>query len=185
MANNHLSNIGSFVNTTSVWDTQQLYSTNVNSEEFKELIVRLYQNINNIVLALNIKDVGYYPVVEFLNGQLYFPNPSLDPSTSQGSAYRQVFRTTVNFGTLPNATTTSVAHNIDIDPSTPTTYSFTRIYGAATKDDQTSFIPLPYSSGTLANNIELSVTNTDIVITTSIDYSAYTITYIVVEYLKN
>ena len=184
MANAQISNVGSFVPTTNVWETQQLYDVDINSEEFKELLVRLYQNINNIAIALNTKDTGYYSTIEFLNGQLFFPNPALSTSTTQGNTYRQVFRTTVNFGALPNTGTKSVAHNIDIAPLVPTNFTFTRIYGAANKPDQSSFIPLPYSSATLDNNIELSVTATDVVITTAADYSAYTTSYIVVEYLK-
>lgn len=185
MANPLVSNAGSFVPTTNIWDTQQLYDVDINSAEFKELLVRLYQNINNIALVLNTKDTGYYSTVEFVNGQLFFPNPAGNTSTMQGNAYRQVFRTTINFGALPNAGTKSVAHNINISTFTPTTYSFTRIYGAASKPDQTEFIPLPYSSATLANNIELYVTNTNVVITTAVNYSAYTTTYLVLEYIQN
>lgn len=185
MADPLVSNVGSFVPTTNIWDVQQIYSTDVNSAEFKELLVRLYQNINNISMALNIKDVGYYPIEEFLNGQLFFPSPNLDPNTTEGTPFRQVFRTVVDFGTLSNNGVTSIPHNINIDTITPSEYSFTRIYGAASKPDQTSFIPIPYSSTILAENISLSVTNTDIVITTAQDYSDYTICYIIVEYIKS
>jgi hypothetical protein len=94
---------------------------------------------------------------------------------------RQVFRTVVNFGALPNAASTSVAHNIVVTSG----YSLTRLYGAATNNTQTSFIPLPFSSSTLNENIKLEMTNTNIVITTAIDYSAYTKTYVVVEYIKS
>jgi len=185
MGTNQQTNTGSFVPLTNIWDVQRLQEVDVKSEEFKELLVRLYQNINNICLALNIKDVGYYTLSEFLNGQLFFPNPSLSSSTSQSPTYRQVFRTVVNFGALPNAGAKSVAHNIPITPATPTTYSFTRIYGAASNGaTQTSFIPLPFSSSTLNQNIKLEVTNTNVVITTAIDYSSYTNTYVVLEYLK-
>lgn len=173
-------NLGAFVPTTNVWDTSQLYEVDVKSDEFKELLVRLYQNINLIALNLNIKDTGYYVLEEFVNSQLYFPNPSLNSTTSSAPVYRQVFRTTVNFGALPNAATKSVAHNIVTDSH----FSFTRIYGASTKNDQTSFIPLPYSSSTLNQNITLNVDAANVNITTAIDYSAYTLTYIVLEYLK-
>ncbi len=176
----NVSNIGSFVPTTNIWDVSRLYEVDVTSNEFKELLVRLYQNINLIALNLNMKDTGYYVLQEFVNGQLYFPNPSLDSTTPQSPTYRQVFRTVINFGALPNDTTKSVAHGLSIT----STYSFTRIYGASTKSDQTSFIPLPYSSTTLNQNILLSVTATDVVVTTGIDYSSYTTTYIVLEYIK-
>lgn len=181
---NSQSNFGAFVPTTNVWDIGRIQEVDIKSPEFKELLVRLYQNVNNISLLLNIKDSGYYSLQEFINGQLFFPNPALDSTTPQSPSYRQVFRTVVNFGPLPNATTTSIPHNIQIDTVLPTNYSFTRIYGAATNPDQTSFLPLPYSSVTAGSNIEMSVTDTDVVITTDADYSAYTNVYCVLEYIK-
>ena len=39
---------GAYVVTTNVWDVSQLYSIDVKSPEFQELLVRLYQNVNNI-----------------------------------------------------------------------------------------------------------------------------------------
>jgi hypothetical protein len=185
MANDQLSNVGSFVATTNIWDVQQIQSVNVNSADFKELLVRLYQNINNIALALNIKDVGYYSTNEFLNGQLFFPNPNAADNSVQSSTYRQVYRTVVNFGALPNTGSKSVVHNIDIDTVTPSIYSFTRIYGAASKTDQTAFIPLPYASPTLNLNIQVDITPTQVTITTDFDYSGYETSYIVLEYIKN
>lgn len=177
---NSQANPGLFVPTTNIWDVGQIYSTDVNSQEFKELLVRLYQNINNIALALNLKDTGYYTIQEFLNGQVFFPNPSLSSTTAQTPTYRQVFRTTVNFGTLPNAGATSVAHNIDITSG----YSFTRIYGAATNTARTSFLPLPFASTTLNQTIQLEVDATNVTITTGIDRTAYTVCYVVLEYIK-
>lgn len=179
MANDINSSNGMFVPLTSVWDVQNIQSANVNSPEFKELLVRLYQNINQITIALNLKDTGYYPNSEFLTSQLLFPNPNSDNSQT----YRSVYRTTINFGALPNATTISVAHNININTSIPSTFEFIKIYGAASNPDQTSFIPLPFASSTLNENISITVTNTDIVIITAIDYSAYN-GIVIVEYIK-
>lgn len=174
-------NPGLFVPTTYIWDVSQLYSTDVTSTEFKELLVRMYQNINAIQLAINIKDSGYYVEEEFVNGQLFFPNPTAVATPSLTTpTYRQVFRKTVNFGALPNAASKSVAHGITVDANT----SFTRIYGAGT-NPSTSFIPLPYASTTLNQNIQVDVDATNVTITTGIDRTAYTTTYIVLEYLKN
>ena len=186
MADPLLSNVGSFVPTTNVWDVQRLSSIDVNSDEFKELLVRLYQNLNKMALVLNTKQTGYYPLTEFVTSGLLFPNPALNQNSLPGSAYRQIFRTEINFGPLPNATTISIPHNISIvTGGSPSTYSFVAISGAASKPDQTKFIPLPYSSSTLANNIELYVTNTNVVITTAIDYSSYTTTLITLDYVKS
>ena len=175
------SNPGAFVPLTNIWDVQQLYSTDVNTPEFKELLVRLYQNINNIALVLNIKDSGYYSNQEFLNGQLFFPNTLQNNDPLDSPDFRQVFRTTVNFGALPNAGTISIPHNIDVNNG----YTLTRMYGAATNTSSTSFLPIPYASPTLNKNIELNADDTNVNITTAIDYSGYTTCYCILEYLKN
>ncbi len=179
-------NTGSFVATTNIWDVQRIQEVDVKSEEFKELLVRLYQNINNICLALNIKDVGYYSTTEFLNGQLFFPVQTVTDLTEKSQTYRQVFRTVVDFGALPNAGSKSVAHNIAINPAEPTTYSFTRIYAAASNGiAQNSFIPIPFASPVLNENIKLEVTDTVVTITTGIDRTSYTTCYVILEYIKS
>lgn len=180
MASQNGSNVGAFVPTTNVWDVGQLHDVDVTSPAFKELLVRLYQNINAIALALNIKDSGYYVTEEFVNGQVYFPNPSLSSQTSSKPVLRQVYRRVVNFGALPNTASKTVAHNLSITNG----YTFTRIYGAASNTTGTTYIPLPYSSPVLANNIELSVDATNVTITTGSNRTSFTTTYVVLEYIK-
>ena len=172
---------GLFVPTTYIWDVAQLQEVDVQSPEFKELLVRLYQNINSITLALNIKDSGYYFNQEFVNGQVWFPNPAFNSSTTSDATTRQVFRKVINFGALPDTTTNMVAHNITVTP----TFSFTRIYGTATNNTGNEFIPIPYSSASvITDNVELYVDNTYVYITTAADYSSYLTTYVILEYLK-
>lgn len=172
---------GLYVPTTNIWDVDVLNETDVNSPEFKELLIRLYQNVNAITLALNLKDSAIYINEEFVNGQVWFPNLANLPQMNEDSALRPVFRTVVNFGPLPNNTTTAIAHNITVTP----TFSFTRIYGAATNNTSNEFIPIPYSSvSSILDNIEISVDNTYVYITTGADYSAYLTTYVILEYLK-
>ena len=175
MLQNLQNNTGIFVPTTNVWELEALQEDKDITPALKELLVRLYQNINNLCNALNLKDSGYYIQNEFLNGQVLFP--TINASTSEG---RQIFRAVVNFGALPNATTKSVAHGIGVTNG----FSFTRIYATATNNVSMNFIPLPYASTTLINNIQLSVDRTNVTITTGIDYSSYTITYVVIEYVK-
>jgi len=159
---------GLFFGTTQVWNTQGLSD--------RELLVQLYQNLNNMALALNLKDSGYYVGQEFVNGQIFSPASG----SSSVDDYRQVFRKVIECGALPNAATKAVAHNITITSG----FNFTRIYGTAT-NPSTSFIPLPYSSSTLNENIKLEVDATNVNITTAINYSAYTTTWVVLEYLKS
>lgn len=172
--------IGAFVPTTNIWDPTEIYSTEVTSPEFKELLVRMYQNISNISTVLNLKDTGYYDTSEFVTGQKFFPKPGLTSLSSTTPDFRQTYRKVVNFGALPNAGTTNVAHGITIDSNT----IFTRIYGTTTDATGLSYLPLPYSSPTAANNIELSIDSTNVKIVTGSDRTAYTITYVVLEYLK-
>lgn len=175
MAELFQSNVGAFVPTTNIWDVQQLYATDVKSPEFKELLVRLYQNINNIALILNIKDSGYYPLQEFLNGKLYFPNPILNSTSATQATYRQEFRMVVNFGPLPNNTTISMPHGIMIQEG----FTFTEINGAATRT-------APFSAISVLNPaIVIDVDNVNVNITTTTNLSAYTNTIIILSYLKN
>lgn len=172
---------GAFIPTTNIWDVSQIYSTNVNSPEFKELLVRLYQNVNNIALSVNIRDAGMYDTQEFVNGQTFFPNPTLSSASSTTPAQRQVYRKVINFGTLPNAGTTNVAHGLTVN----TGFSFTRIYGCATDPVNSVYLPLPYASPTGANNIELKVDATNVTIITGSNRTAFTTTYVVLEYIKS
>lgn len=186
---NQLPNTGLYVPTTSVYDIGRIYELDVNSDEFKELLVRLYQSVNNIAVPLNQKDSGLYQTQEFVDGQVWF-----NPQSTSINEGRVDFRTVVNFGPLPNATQKSVPHNIPIDQANNTVamtnpYSFTRIYGVASRQSTATgliYLPLPFASAvSVADNIELYADDTDVVITTGTDYSSFTICYVVLEYLKN
>lgn len=154
-----MADLGSFVSTTKTQD--------------------INKTINLMSLVLNTKDSGYYALTEFVNGQVWFPDPTLSSSTAQTPTLRQVFRLVVNIGTLPAAGTLTAAHGLTITSG----FSFTRIYGAAT-DPSTTFIPLPYASPVLADNIELWVDATNVNIKVGKDRSAFTTTYVIIEYIK-
>jgi len=172
--------LGIFIPTTEVWDVQQVYNLDI-SEDFKELLIRLYQNINRMALAINAKESGYYSLTPYSCGKFYFPNTSLNSTTSTVPTYRGTQRLTVNFGTLPNTGSKSVAHNIPIT----STVTFVDIRGTSNNLTSPGYIPIPYSSPTLANNIELKVDGTNVTIITGNDRSAYTVTTIVLEYLQS
>lgn len=171
---------GAFVPTTNVWDVSQLYDVDVTSPAFKELLVRLYQNINNIALVLNVKDTGYYLNQEFVNGQLYFPNPNFNSSTTSDPGFRQVWRLVINFGALPNSSAKAVPHGLTINQGV----TFTRIYATASDTTGFNYIPIPYASATGSEfHIQLDVNATDVIITTGSDRTNFNITYVVLEYL--
>lgn len=175
--------IGSFVPTSNVWDISRIQQIDVNSSEFKELLIRLYQNINLISINLNLKDIGYYNTMEFNCGQQYFPNPTLNTQTTNRSVYRSVLRMTINFGALPNAGSKSVAHGIPVNSA----YTFTRIYGAASDTTGMHYVPIPYTSNSGATNmIQIDVDSTDVTINTgTVNRSNFNVCYIVLEYIVN
>jgi hypothetical protein len=173
-------NPGSFVPTTNIWDVQQLFRVDVNSDEFKELLVRLYQNVNNIALVLNTKTSGYFVQQEFVIGDVFF-QPTATITSNANPQLRQSYRMVVDFGALPNAGTKSVAHNI---PDVNSTFTFTNIYATASDPIALAYIPIPYAS-TTGDDIELDVDATNVNITTTSNRSAFTRCYVVLEYLKN
>lgn len=174
-------NWGLFIPSTYILDVARLHEIDVKSPEFKELLVRLYQTVNSIAIATNLKDTGYHLTTEFVTSQLLF-----DVNNDLNNL-RPIYRTVVNFGALPAAGTKSVAHNIpDIMVAGTTTFSFTKIYGAATNPTTVTFIPLPFvSASAVTNQLQIAVDSTNVNITTGgIDYSAYTKSYIILEYVK-
>ena len=178
MAFNQQNNTGFFLPSTYIFDVASIREIDVNKPEFKELLVRLYQNINNICIAVNSKDTGLYFLNEFVTGKRLFPNANLMNSSASG---RPIFRQVINFGPLPNTTTISIPHNIDMTNST----SIIDIYGGASDQINLSYIPLPYSSASaVANNIELYADAINVYITTGADQSAYMTSTIILEYVK-
>jgi len=171
---------GAFVPTTNVWDPTELQDLDVTKPEFKELLVRLYQNLNNISQVLNLKVTGYYYPQEFVTGKKFFPNPTNAGTTSASQQARQGFIMTVIFGALPNSTTKSVPHNITCTAHT------SLIFMCAGSTDSTDllYVPIPYASAS-GNNIELNMDDTNVNITTNSDWSSYTNTMVYIEYLKN
>lgn len=172
---------GAFIPTTDDFDVEEIRNSNMPSQ-LKDLALRLYQSYNDAALITNIKDSGYYLPVEFVNGQQWFADPSIDPQApdTQTPTTRQVYRMVVDFGTLPNTGTKTVPHTIE-GISTQTT--FTRIYATASDTTNMEYIPIPYVSST--ETIEINIDDTDVIITTSADFSNFDTTYVVLEYLKN
>ena len=153
---NTINNFGLFIPTTTIFDVAELQEINVNSEEFKELLVRLYQTVNNIALSTNVKTTGYFLNQEFVTGELYF-NVNNDFNN-----LRPVYCMVVNFGALPATGTKSVAHGIPVT----NTYSWVQIYATATNPTAVTGIPVPYSSAAgVTSNLEIKIDATNVNIT--------------------
>lgn len=171
MARSFSGDPGAYLPTTSIFDTSNVRNIDVNSNEFKNFLVDLLQTVNNIALVVNVKESGYFYLTQdnqpFTTGAVYFP-------ASGSNVGRNVSRKVINFGALPNSGTTSVAHGITFDSQ----LIATRIYGAATNPGN-GFVPVP--------NVEIKVTvdTTNINIITTANYSAYTVCYMIIEYLTS
>lgn len=163
---------GSYVPTTNVWDVARLYEVEVNSPEFKELLVRLYQNVNNIAIVLNTKATGYYLNEEFVSGKLFFNPVSNDPLE-----LRPGYLMAVNTGPL-GAGVTTINHGIAVTD----TFHWMFIYGAATNTTTLVGYPLPFASAT-NNNIEVSVTATQVLINNNSGVT-FTDSQVTLEYCK-
>ncbi len=166
-------NTGSFVPTTAAFDVTALYSVDVTSPEFKELLVRLYQHANTLALSLNTKRTSYFIQEEFNTSGLYF-NPN-DPSLLN---LRPNYCFTKDIGPLPLGLT-AIPHGITTQPS----WKVTTIYGGATRIAPRAYYPLPYPSATGANNISVDIddTNINIVNNSGIVFDSSTVVW---EYVK-
>ena len=138
-------------------------------KNFRGALTQTYRKIANTV---NTKTGGLFIPSETANSEQYFT----DGNPQQ---LRNVYRMTVDFGPLPNATTKSVPHNISFTSEA----TATRIYGEASSSSTGQFIPLPYASAT-GNHIELLITSGTVDIITTSDRTAFDTTYVVIEYCK-
>lgn len=176
------SQITTSIATTAILDSDVLATLDVTKPEFKELLVRLGIFINDIVLALNAKDTALYPLQEYPCGKRLFPNPGYALTAPNSQQDRPIFRTTLNFGALPNIATKSVPHNITVNGN----FALTYLQAFATKPiGGFAFLPIPYvDPNTLANSILINGDATNINITTAANYSAYTICFVYIEYVQ-
>lgn len=175
---------GAFVPSTFILDVAQLQQANVNSPEFKELLVRLYQNLNLMCNVLNIKDTALYPLQELVNGQLWFPNPLNTSATAAIPSERQVIRKVFNLPVIAGAAlpvgVTTILHNITVTPKT----TFTRIYGVANDTTGNNYYPIPWASAAGVTNIEIRLNATQIIITNNSGV-AFNNCYVIVEFIQS
>jgi len=163
------------LSTTEIYDVSEISSMDVKSKEFKELIIRLVMNANKQNLAINSKNTGIRDVLETVTGQTF---PPAVGRTTQRAGYSICF---FDFGALPNAAPKSLAHGLTVNAD----FMITNYWGVSADLVTNTYLKLPYSSAVLANNIELNVTGANIVVTPGSDRTAFTKTYIFIEYLKD
>jgi hypothetical protein len=146
-------------------------------EEGKGFLVEQLKKYGN---ALNVREIGFYLDEELLSGKLFIPgvNDIVNGNTSQ--LYRTVLRKVIVTGSLPNATTKSVPHEIIFDNN------FTLIDMWLTATDPVNFqaFGLAYWDNTGTSPITVNMDAVNINITTTGNYSTYTRSYVIVEYIQ-
>lgn len=163
---------GSYVPTTQIWETSDITSLEVSSPEFKELLVRLYQNINTIALVLNTKVSGYFINQEFASGKLF-----TNPATNDPMAYIPGYVINILTGAL-GAGITAVNHGLTVT----NLWKWISISGAAT--DSIGLVGYPITYGDPAgNNIGVTVSATQVIINNASGI-AFTSSNITLEYIK-
>jgi len=173
----NVTNWGSNLPTTYLFDVEAASTVEPNSDEEKQLKIKLYQAINYILTSLNKKVNGDYFVQELLTGANFY-NIYNDQNN-----LRPEYRTVVNFGALPSSGTKQVAHGINVTGR----FSWTFIGAYAANQSTPEGIPVPYASAAaVSDNLEIWVDNTYVYIATGgTDYSSYTVTNVILKYLKD
>jgi len=132
----------------------------------------LKNTLEKYAKLINRKDNGQYESIEIQNNQTF---PGANPQTK-----RMIFRKIVDCGALPNTATKTVAHGI----TNFAEIRVTRLYGAATFPGVAA-LPLPYLALAIpAFSVELYIDATNVVLVTGVDRTAYTSTYVVIEYFR-
>lgn len=138
------------------------------SEDPKEFRYDLNDQYQGIASAVNSKIGGLYVPQEKINSEQYF-----DPLNVQ--KMKNVYRMVVDFGSLPNTTSKSVAHNIS---GWNKNYRLTSAWGASTDPVALEALPIPN------DGILLSINSTNVTVTTTSNLSSFTATTIVIEFTK-
>lgn len=171
---------GAFTPITFIWDIQKVAQLDI-QPEFKELLIRLYQNLTLMANLLNISDKGINDINEFVTGELLFSELYNNSAGALPDQQRQIRRKVVVFGALPDAGSKSVPHNI---VCTTATLFVGRVCWAS---DQTGFnyIPIPYASALGTTNIELSVDFEKVTITTASNRSSFNQCLVILAYVQS
>jgi len=170
--------VGSFIPSSNIWDVSQIYQVDDISPQLKELLVRMYQNLNLMAINVNLKDTGYYDTLEFIDSCLWFPNPAYNSSTQTAPTWRQESRKAIYITSLPPGTTT-VAHNITITAMT----TFTKnINGMANDTVGNNYYPISASGTDVDISATLNATNLVLVNNTAITFN---FTYVTLHWIQN
>ena len=139
-------------------------------EKWDDARANITEQLRRIVDNVNAKVSGAYLDQILLSGYQFVKG------TANPNEFRSVFRKVVDTGALSNTGTTNIPHGLPF--SAGDNFSLVFMQGGAT--DPVNFLAAPMPN----QDINLKIDSTNIIITTSADYSAYTQSYVVVEYMR-
>lgn len=154
-------------------------------DDLAQLILKLTDVQRDNASGINARSIGLYNLNEIITGSRLFNRTSVQNP-------RPAFRKTFDFGAIdstagagPYPATKSLDHDIQIADE----FESFKIFGSATDPTATGAnrfaIPLDYSSATGADNIELFLTRTQIVVIVASNlYAGFTRSNITIEYVK-
>jgi hypothetical protein len=140
------------------------------AKDFDQFLLQFTDIYQKLAKSTNAKDIGDYETVELLNGQQFYgPNPQTKI---------QIYRKCFALGAVAAGATSSFAHGITLT-------QLTRVYGTCITA-VVDYRPIPYASTTIVTDqIQLTVTATNIVIVNGVTAPNITSGIIVMEYQKN
>lgn len=139
----------------------------------------LVEQLKGISNAINIREIGWLLDEELLTGKAFIPGVNT-LGNSQPQQFRQVLRIVVDFGALPNTGTKSLPHGVIFDAN------FTLVSISISATDPVNFLAfsLEYWDNTGTSSITLNMDANNVNVITTSDYSAYTRSFIIIEYLQ-
>lgn len=148
------------------------------NEDFR---LQLRKYFNDIAIAVSAKENSFYLEDETPTAGLFIPIAT--PNSSANVKFRPMFRVVVDFGALPNSTTKIVPHGI----TTTENFSIIRLNGVATEpgvSTLTEALSIPMDGIPNNQRISLTMDDTNVIIETATNRTAFTRTFIVIEYIK-
>lgn len=142
-------------------------------EDGRKFLVEQLKRISN---GINIREIGWFLDEELLSGKQFISAPGVTPPQQ----FRSVFRKVISFGALPAAGTKSVAHGVTFDVN----FTVTDMYISATDPVNFLAFSIQYWSKNAADSIRLNMDATNVNVAVNADYSAYTRSFVVIEYIK-
>jgi len=141
-------------------------------EDARQFLVEHLKKISN---AVNYREIGFFLDEELLSGKSFIPGATVAGNPQR---FRSVLRKVIDFGALPNTGTKTVAHGITFDAN----FTLIDLWGASTDPVNFFAVNLGHTSAA-PDQIELYIDATNIVVKTGSNRSAFTRTFIVVEYI--